>query len=125
MPTQTATAPPTATSTPARTPTATPTATATSPSAPTLSQIQSTLFTPSCVGCHGGSSPTCGMNLTAGQSYSNLVNVPAACVGGIRVIPFNPDQSALVNFLASGHRNIPTANQNMIRNWISAGALNN
>ena len=124
-PTNTPTSTMTPTSTPTRTPTATPTATATSPSAPTLSQIQSAIFTPSCVGCHGGSSPTCGMNLTAGQSYSNLVNVPAACVGGIRVIPFNPDQSALVNFLASGHRNIPTANQNMIRNWISAGALNN
>jgi len=65
------------------------------------------------------------MNLTAGQSYSNLVNVPAACVGGIRVIPFNPDQSALVIQLASGHRNVPANLQNDIRNWISAGALNN
>jgi len=41
------------------------------------------------------------------------------------VIPFNPDQSVLVLQLASGHQNVSTANQNNIRNWISAGAINN
>jgi cell division septation protein DedD len=142
-PTQTPTAPPSATSTPTPpAPTSTPTRTPTTPpptptpttppptptpppSAPTLTQIQNTVFTPLCTGCHGGPSPTCGMNLTAGQAYSNLVNQTAACIGGIRVIPFNPDQSALVIQLASGHRNVPANLQNDIRNWISAGALNN
>ncbi len=128
-PTGTPTAPPpTATPTPpppTPTPTTPPPTPTPTPSAPTLTQIQSTIFTPLCTSCHGGSTPTCGMNLTAGQSYSNLVNVPAGCIGGIRVIPFNPDGSALVIQLASGHRNLPTAQQNLIRNWISAGALNN
>jgi len=41
------------------------------------------------------------------------------------VIPFNPDQSVLVTQLAGGHRSVPTAMQNNIRNWISSGALNN
>jgi hypothetical protein len=66
-----------------------------------------------------------GMDLRSGQSFSNLVNVPATTLSGNRVIPFNPDQSALVIQLANGHRSVSTSNQNNIRNWISAGALNN
>jgi hypothetical protein len=145
-PTQTATLPP-ATSTPTRTPTRTPTQTATAPAATstptrtrtrtptltptstgaTLSSIQTTTFTPRCTGCHGGSSPDAGMNLSAGKSYSNLVNVPATAVflPGTRVIPGNPSASVLVKQLASGHRNVPTAEQNAIKSWITAGALNN
>ncbi len=65
------------------------------------------------------------MDLRAGQSYSNLVNVPATTQSGIRVIPFNPDQSVLVLKLAGGHRNVSATNQNNIKSWISAGALNN
>jgi hypothetical protein len=67
------------------------------------------------------------MNLSAGQSYSNLVNVPATTggAGAIRVIPFNPGGSYLVIKLAGGHRNVSAANQNNIKSWISAGALNN
>jgi hypothetical protein len=41
------------------------------------------------------------------------------------VIPFDPDNSIIVLQLAGGHRNVSTVNQNNIRNWISAGALNN
>ena len=65
------------------------------------------------------------MDLRAGQSYSNLVNVSATTQSGIRVIPFNPTGSVLVQMLAGGHRNVSPTNQNNIRAWISAGALNN
>jgi hypothetical protein len=65
------------------------------------------------------------MDLRAGQSFSNLVNVAATTRTGTRVIPFNPAQSVLVLELAGGHRSVSTANQNNIRSWISAGALNN
>ena len=65
------------------------------------------------------------MNLSAGQSYSNLVNVPATTQPGIRVIPFNATGSVLVIQLAGGHRNVSAANQNNIKSWITAGALNN
>ena len=118
--------PPTPTRTPSQTPTATPAATSTpTPSgAITLTFLQTSLFTPSCTGCHGAGG-SAGLDLRAGQSFSNLVNVPATTLPGNRVLPFNPDQSALVIQLANGHRSVSTANQNNIRNWISAGALNN
>jgi len=92
--------------------------------AATLTQIQTTLFTPSCVSCHdpGGSA---GLNLTAGSAFSNLVNVPATTSSGSRVVPGNPASSVLVTFLADGHRNVSAANQALISSWISAGALNN
>jgi len=51
--------------------------------------------------------------------------VAATTQSGTRVIPFNPDQSVLVLKLAGNHRPVSTANQNNIRSWISAGALNN
>jgi len=121
-PAQTPTTPPAATSTPA--PTSTPTPTPTSPPAVTLSTLQASLFTPSCAGCHGAGGEA-GLDLRAGQSFSNLVNVAATTQSGTRVIPFSPDQSVLVLQLASGHRSVSAANQNNIRSWISAGALNN
>jgi hypothetical protein len=122
MPTQTPTGAPT--NTPTRTPTTPPPTATPTPPAITLGFLQSTIFTPSCSGCHdaGGAA---GMDLTAGNSYTNLVNVPATTQSGTRVITFNPDQSVLVLKLASGHRSVPTASQNNIRNWISAGALSN
>jgi hypothetical protein len=116
--------PPTPTPTPTPQP-PTPTPTPTTPPAPTLSEVQAAIFTPRCAGCHGGSSPEAQLNLSAGQSYANLVNVPATTRPGIRVIPFDPANSVLVTFLASGHRNLPAADQQMISGWITAGALNN
>ncbi|MGA7991992.1 MAG: CHRD domain-containing protein [Thermoanaerobaculia bacterium] len=123
-PTQTPTVPPAGTSTPTPTPTPTRTLTPTSPPAVTLSTLQTTLFTPSCVGCHGAGG-SAGLDLRAGQSFSNLVNVASTTQTGTRVIPFNPDQSVLVIQLASGHRSVSSANQNNIRSWILAGAPNN
>jgi hypothetical protein len=41
------------------------------------------------------------------------------------VIPFNPTNSVLVQMLAGGHRSVSATNQNNIKSWISAGALNN
>jgi len=98
--------------------------TVTAAAAPTLTQIQTTIFTPSCISCHdaGGSA---GLNLTAGSAYANLVNVPATTLPGNRVVPGNPGASALVTQLANGHRSVSAANQALISAWISAGALNN
>lgn len=100
------------------------TITVTASAAPTLTQLQTTIFTPLCTGCHGVGGDA-GMNLTAGSAYSNLVNVPATTRPGLRVVPGNPGASALVAQLASGHRNVSAANQALISAWISAGALNN
>ena len=123
--------PPTATPTPTPTPTTPPptaTPTPTSPPAVTLASLQTSVFTPKCTACHGGSSPEAGMNLSAGQSFSNLVNVPTTTqVGGTRVIPFNPTGSYLHIFLAAGHRSSSVTAQDRanIDSWILAGALNN
>ncbi|PWB71572.1 MAG: hypothetical protein C3F15_12510, partial [Holophagae bacterium] len=94
-------------------------------SAPTLTQIQTEIFTPRCIACHGGGSPEAGMNLEQGQAHANLVNVPATTQSGTRVIPGNPDNSVLVIMLEGGHRNLPQSLIQLIRDWITAGALDN
>lgn len=93
--------------------------------AATLTQIQSQIFTPQCAGCHGGGSPTANLNLEQGQAYSNLVNVPAATQSGTLVVPNNPDNSVLVTFLEDGHRSLPQAMIDLIRDWINSGAPDN
>lgn len=98
------------------------------PPSVTLTSVQTTVFTPKCIGCHGGSSPEAGLNLMAGQSFSNLVNVPATTQNGaIRVVPFSPSTSYLSIFLAAGHRSNSVTAQDRadIDSWILAGALNN
>ena len=93
------------------------------PPAVTLTTLQTTIFTPTCVRCHGGSEPEAGLNLSDGQSHGNLVNVAATTQNGVRVIPFDPDNSVLVTFLDDGHRNRPLSERLQIRAWIDNGAL--
>lgn len=95
------------------------------PTAATLTMVQDAIFTPSCTGCHGGSNPTAELNLEQGQAHGDLVNVPATTQPGVRVIPFDSDNSVLVIFLDDGHRNLPADDRQMIRSWIDAGALDN
>jgi len=95
------------------------------PPAVTLTTLQATIFTPTCVRCHGGSEPEAGLDLSDGQSYGDLVNVPASTEPGVRVIPFDPDNSVLVTFLDDGHRNRPVSERLQIRSWIAAGAQDN
>ncbi|MBK9798093.1 MAG: PKD domain-containing protein [Holophagaceae bacterium] len=92
--------------------------------APTLTQLQTTIFTPLCTSCHSAGGDA-GLNLSAGNAYANLVNVPATTRSGQRVVPGSPGTSALVAQLAGGHRSVSAANQSLISAWISAGALNN
>jgi len=93
------------------------------------------IFTNRCTSCHTGSFPSGGLNLTAGKSFSNLVNVPAvACSPLKRVLPDVPDDSVLYRKLAGtscGSRmplNDPTLTDRepglllKVRSWILAGA---
>jgi hypothetical protein len=75
-----------------------------------------------------------GLNLEAGQSAANLINVPSFYGGMVvRVIPGNPDDSFLIHKLqgnqAFGERmplNGPYFQQvtiDVIRQWIQDGAL--
>ncbi|NNE07622.1 MAG: hypothetical protein HKN20_03565 [Gemmatimonadetes bacterium] len=102
--------------------------------APTFSQIQSEILTPSCVnaGCHpGGGGP---MSLAAGAAYDNLVNA-ASNYGIDNVEPGDAENSVLwlkvVGDPDFGNRMplfgaaLSQEQTDMIRDWIDAGALDN
>lgn len=110
------------------------------PTAPTLSQIQTQIFDPGCASCHTdvGRTPAAGLNLKAGTSFANLVNVPSSALpGAVRVIVNNANNSYLVQKLEgtagivgtrmprNGPPFLTDAQVKMIRDWILAGALNN
>ena len=105
----------------------------------TLGQLQTQIFG-SCSGCHSG--PTSnnlpsGMNLTtANDSFNALVNVTSLQVGGLnRVTPGDPDNSYLIHKLegtqTSGGRMpqggpfLDQGTVDLVRQWITDGALNN
>jgi len=116
------------------------TPTPSTPTAPTLSMIQTQIFDTSCTTCHTdvGRTPSAGLNLKSGSAFANLVGVPSSnSPGAVRVIPGNANNSYLVQKIegAAGivglrmPRNGPPflsdAQIKMIRDWITAGALNN
>jgi len=93
--------------------------------APTLTQVQTAVFN-SCSGCHSGTNPPAGMNLSAGQTFSNTVNVNATTLTGKRIVPFSSATSALVTQVTTnGHHSPSAANLVLLKAWIDAGALNN
>lgn len=106
--------------------------------APTLSDIQAQTFNGSCAvsGCHAGASPAQGLNLSAGQAHSNLVDVASAQAPGVdRVEPGDPDNSYLVQKIEGtagaggrmplGQPALPNEQIQAIRDWILDGAQDN
>jgi hypothetical protein len=111
--------------------------------ASTLPQIQSTIFTATCLnpGCHGSIAPQGNLVLVdAGTSYANLVNVPASNfaasqAGLLRVVPGNPANSFLLTKLTMSVASefgspmplvppsLTAAQIDSIRAWILRGAL--
>jgi len=104
--------------------------------APTFGQVQQ-VFTANCAfsGCHAGATPQEGMNLSEGQAYANIVNVPSNQMPGLdRIEPNDPDNSYLVRKIEgtgllqrmpAGSPALPDATIQLIRDWVSAGAPNN
>lgn len=107
----------------------------------TLTQLQTQVFTPLCSGCHNGSQPAGGalpgsQNLTAGNTFSNLVGVASIEQPGLmRVKPNDPDNSYLIHKVEGtagitgaqmpfGGPALSQATIDQIRAWISSGALN-
>jgi len=95
------------------------------------------IFDQSCIRCHFGAGAPEGLDLSAGKSYNNLVNIPSTEVPSLdRVEPFRPDTSYLV-WKIEGDSGITgermpfggpyLADQTiaLIRKWILQGALNN
>ena len=106
----------------------------------TLTQVQSAVFTPTCAvsGCHdgGGGALPRSMDLRTGNSHGNIVDVPAVQAARDRVEPGNPDASYLIDKLegnqAAGTQRMPPggpfldqATIDMVRQWITEGALDN
>lgn len=109
---------------------------------PTLSGSVQPIFTASCAlsGCHAGASPQEGMNLSSGQAYDDIVNVPSNQSSLDRVEPGQPDDSYLVHKIqgtqggtvgGTGEQMplegccLSSAQIATIREWIAAGALEN
>ena len=110
--------------------------------ATTLTQIQASVFTPVCSGCHNGSNPPSGalpgsQNLTNGNSFAALVGVASHEQPTVlRVKPGDPANSYLIQKLQgaagiSGARMplggpyLDQATIDQIASWISSGAPNN
>ncbi|MGD8418782.1 MAG: hypothetical protein PVH91_17090, partial [Pseudomonadales bacterium] len=104
--------------------------------APTFGQVQQ-VFTNNCAfsGCHAGASPQQGMDLSEGQAYANIVNVPSQEMPSLdRIEPGDPDNSYLVRKIEgtgllermpAGSPPLSDATIQLIRDWVSAGAPNN
>jgi uncharacterized protein (TIGR03118 family) len=112
------------------------------PAAVTLSQIQATVFTPICSGCHNGSNPPGGalpgsQNLTAGNSFAAIVGVASLEQPTLRRVKAgDPDNSYLIQKIEglagiSGSRMplggpfLDQATIDQIKSWIASGAPNN
>jgi hypothetical protein len=97
---------------------------------PNFSEIQASVFTPTCATstCHAGATPGGGLNLEAANSYTMLVGIQSSQDAGfMRVQPGNPDNSYLIQKLegtASGgvpmppSGALPQADIDTIRQWI-------
>jgi hypothetical protein len=86
-----------------------------------------------CTGCHGGSG---GLTVTAGSSYSNLVNANAqsSCITLKRVLPYDAANSVLYRKVSGttcgsqmpqGGPFLNAQDIALIRDWINQGANNN
>jgi uncharacterized protein (TIGR03118 family) len=112
------------------------------PAPVTLSQLQTTVFTPKCSGCHNGSNPPGGalpgsQNLTAGNSFAALVGVASLEQPALRRVKAgDPDNSYLIQKLEGlagitgsrmplGGPFLDQATIDQIKSWISSGAPNN
>ena len=92
-------------------------------------------------GCHVGSSPPEGMNLSQGMTYANTVDVKSRQSALDRVEPSNPDLSYLVHKIQGTQLDpgvgglsqqmplnadpLPQSQIDLIREWIMEGAKNN
>lgn len=108
----------------------------------TLSADVQPILTANCAlsGCHVGSDPQEGQNLSAGQTFSNVVNVASNQLPTMdRVEPGQPDSSYLVHKIQGTHLQVGGTGDRMplarsalsqaeidvIRAWIQAGAMSN
>ena len=107
---------------------------------PTLAANVQPILNANCAfsGCHAGTSPQQGLNLSAGVSHSNIVGVVSNESALFRVKAGDPDSSYLVHKIQGSQGTVGGSGVRMplggtlsqddidtIRDWITAGALNN
>ena len=105
---------------------------------PTFELIQDTIFTPHCNSCHGDANPREGLQLGEDATYGQLIDKASNVLDDqILVVPFEPDNSYLIKKLeletgspdidgAQMPQNLdplPPETINIIRQWITNGAL--
>ena len=97
------------------------------------------VFDEACVSCHNLTTFSGGLNLSPDVAYKSLVNAKSDQSTRVYVKPGSPDSSYLVNKLKGTQSNVgglgsrmplgasplPDSEIDMIRQWISQGALNN
>lgn len=95
----------------------------------TFATIQNDIFDVYCVSCHGGASPTAGLDLSADAAYENLINQPSNTSTFIRVVPFDAEQSYLYQVLDGTNAPLmPPGNRlsqtsiDSVAAWINRGA---
>jgi mono/diheme cytochrome c family protein len=104
-----------------------------------LSQLQASIFTPKCTACHDGSGTVLPgvQNLSAGNTYANIVNVASIEVPSLkRAAPGSSANSYVVQKLEGaasisgvrmpkGGPYLDEATIALVKAWIDAGAANN
>jgi len=104
----------------------------------TFTRVQNQVFSASCAfsGCHGGSSPAQGLNLSAGQSYDMIVNVASAQQSSMDLIEPNDPESSYLYLKIIGDPSITGSQMprggtplsqdlmDLVRDWIDRGAPN-
>jgi uncharacterized protein (TIGR03118 family) len=110
----------------------------------TLTQLQTQIFTPICSGCHSGvgSSLPGVQNLTAGNTFANVVNVASIEQPALkRIAPNDPTNSYLIQKIegapgitgsqmpfgcgGAGNPCLDQTTIDLVKTWVSQGALNN
>jgi hypothetical protein len=105
----------------------------TPPGTADFQEIQDTIFTPVCTGCHAGASAPRGLRLDAASSYAMLVGVASTEVPSLlRVQAGDAENSYLVHKIEGraavgarmplGGPPLPQADIDLIKQWIVAGA---
>lgn len=108
----------------------------TAPGPVTLQDVQSAVFTPSCatLGCHVGGGAPRGLDLSEGNAFGNLVNVPSDQVGQYdRVNPGNAADSYVYMKVTADGRilgdpmpaegdELSSQRKALLREWIEQGA---
>jgi hypothetical protein len=96
-------------------------------------RVQGQVFV-TCIACHGGASglPAANLNLTEGQSHSNLIDVTATFSTKKRVVPNDTAQSFIIDvlrernltFAHTASMTIDDEDVELLKKWIVAGAAN-